>query len=179
MRVLRRVHFIAYDSRVSVQRWKCRFSGCFGIPFTVPRRDSCDSCDVPYNDTGLGSDNAGARYRPTESNSFGIGNFPHLQSVANSKHVNAIIEVWQDYIHRVPVIMHDNLQRESCKRYVPRTAVKCLHLPRKVDEYLHFHLSDCRNTLTYAHTTSLILSTCDINLDSLTVPALKLENLWN
>jgi len=95
---------------------------------------------------------------------LGIGNFPHLQSFTNSKHVNAISEVWQDYIHRVPVVMHDNFQRESCKRYFPRTPVTWLKLLRKVKEYWHPHLSDYRNTLTYAHTTSLILPTCDISV---------------
>jgi hypothetical protein len=133
-------------------------------------------CDIPCSGAGLGSDNAGARCRPTESNCFGIGNFPRLQSVTNSKHVNTISEVWQDYIHRVPVIMHDNLQRKSCKRCYPRTSVRWLQLLRKVDEYWHLHISDCRNKLTYAHTTSLILPTRDISLGSLTVLALKLEN---
>jgi len=75
-----------------------------------------DSCDIPRNDAGLGSDNAGARGRHTESSCFGIGNFPHLQSVTNSKHVDAISKMWQDYIHRVPVIMHDNFRHESWKR---------------------------------------------------------------
>ena len=103
---MRRIHFIVHDSRVSMQRWKCRFSCCFGIPFMVPRRDSCD---IPCNGAGLGSDNAGARGRPTESSCFRIGNFSQLQSVTNSQNVNAISEVWQDYIHRFPVIMHDNL----------------------------------------------------------------------
>jgi hypothetical protein len=60
---------------------------------------------------------------------------------------------------------------------VLHTAVTWLQLLRKVDEYWHRHLSDDRNKLTYAHMTSLILPTCDISLGSLTVPALKLENL--
>jgi hypothetical protein len=32
-------------------------------------------------------------------------------------------KVQQDYIHKVPIIFHDNLQRQSCKRYDPTTSV--------------------------------------------------------
>ena len=39
------------------------------------------------------------------------------------------------------------------------------------DQYWHPHRSDCSNTLILAHTTSRTLQTCDISLDSLTIPA--------
>jgi hypothetical protein len=45
--------------------------------------------------------------------------------------MNVISEVWRDYSHRVPVIIHDNLQRESCKGYVPRTSVTWLQPLRR------------------------------------------------
>jgi hypothetical protein len=39
------------------------------------------------------------------------------------------------------------------------------------DQYWHLHLSNCRKTLTYTHTTSRTVLTCDINLGWLTLPA--------
>ena len=39
--------------------------------------------------------------------------------------------VWQDYIHKVPVIMRDNLQGQSQKTYSPPTPVTWLLLLRK------------------------------------------------
>jgi hypothetical protein len=39
--------------------------------------------------------------------------------------------LWQDYIHKVPVIMHDNLQGQSHKTYSPPTSVTWLVLLRK------------------------------------------------
>jgi hypothetical protein len=39
--------------------------------------------------------------------------------------------VWQDYIHNVPIILHDNLQRGSHKPYGPPTSVTWLQLLRK------------------------------------------------
>ena len=51
-------------------------SSCsFGIPLTVPRRE-CHR-GISCNDAGVGSDNAIARCRPTESGCFAIGNLPH------------------------------------------------------------------------------------------------------
>jgi len=45
------------------------------------------------------------------------------------------------------------------------------------DEYWHFYLSDCSNTLIYARTTSRTLSTCDISLHSATLLALEVGRL--
>jgi hypothetical protein len=39
--------------------------------------------------------------------------------------------------------------------------------------YSHFHRSDCRNTVMYAHTTSGTLLTFDVVLGSLKLPALE------
>jgi len=36
---------------------------------------------------------------------------------------NWLDEVWKDYIHKVPVILHGNLQRESHRLYDPPTLV--------------------------------------------------------
>jgi len=40
-----------------------------------------------------------------------------------------------------------------------------------VDEQWHLHRSECRNVLTYAHTTSRSLPTCDVSLAFLMFPA--------
>ena len=71
-----------------------------------------------------------------------------LESITNSKHMDAISEVLQDYVHKLPVILHDNLQRESCKLYDPSALVTLLQVLRRVDQCWHLHLSECRNTLT-------------------------------
>jgi len=39
------------------------------------------------------------------------------------------------------------------------------------EEQWHLHRFGCRNTLIYAHTTSPTLSTCDISLGLLKLPA--------
>ena len=38
------------------------------------------------------------------------------------------------------------------------------------NEYSHLQRSECRNTLTYVHTSSRILQDCDISLGLLTLP---------
>ena len=43
----------------------------------------------------------------------------------------------------------------------------------------HLHRCDCRNTLIYAHTTSRTLPTCDISLDSITLPESEAGDFWN
>jgi hypothetical protein len=65
----------------------------------------------------------------------------------------------QDYIHKVPVILHNNLQRESHKPYDPPTSVTWLQLLRKQT------MAEIR-TLIYAHSLylwrqhSLVKLTC-------------------
>jgi len=121
-----------------IREWVCEGESIvFLVALAFRLWSLADSCDIPRNDAGLDSDNAGARADIQNPSVLGIGSFPHLQSVTNSKHVNAISEVWQDYIHRVPVVMHDNFQREACKRYFPRIPVTWLQLLRKVNEYWH------------------------------------------
>ena len=39
------------------------------------------------------------------------------------------------------------------------------------EQYWHLHRSDCRNTLTYAHKTSRIVTNFDISVGSLNLPA--------
>ena len=39
--------------------------------------------------------------------------------------------IWQDYVHKVPVILYDNLQRESHTPHAPPTTVTWLQLLRK------------------------------------------------
>jgi hypothetical protein len=46
-------------------------------------------------------------------------------------------------------------------------------------EHWHLHLSDCRNTLSYAHTNSRTVPTRDISLGSLFLLAHVAEYLWN
>jgi hypothetical protein len=52
-----------------------------------------------------------------------------------SKYINCDLKrfkgVYQDYIHKVPIILHDNLQRESHKPYGPPTSVTWLQLLHK------------------------------------------------
>ena len=38
------------------------------------------------------------------------------------------------------------------------------------EQYWHLHLSDCRNTLTYAHKTTRTVTYCDINVGWLNLP---------
>ena len=42
----------------------------------------------------------------------------------------------------------------------------------------NLHPSDFRNTLTYAHTTSCLLPTCDISLGPLTLAVSEVEGFW-
>jgi hypothetical protein len=64
----------------------------------------------------------------------------------------------QDYIHKVPFILHDNLHRQSHKPNAP--------LPPTVT-YLQL--------LIYAHTTSRTHPACNVSLGSLTFPATEAE----
>jgi hypothetical protein len=73
--------------------------------------------------------------------------------------------VWQDYIHKVPVSLHYNLQHESHKPYCPPTSVTWLQLLCKQTNTGHL------NTLIYTHMTSRTLPTCDISLGSLMLTA--------
>ena len=50
---------------------------------------------------------------------------------------------YQDYIHRVPLILRDNLQRESHKTYDPPTSLMRVHLLRKQTHW-PLHRSDCK-----------------------------------
>lgn len=81
----------------------------------------------------------------------------------------ALHHVWQGYIHKFLVILHDNLQHESDN---PRSSHVCHVIAATTwsDEYWHLHRYGCRNTLIYAHKTSHILPTCDISPFSLTLP---------
>jgi len=73
-------------------------------------------------------------------------------------------------IHTLPVILYDNLQRESHKAlHFSHTTAAAM----QADQYWLLHRSDCRNTLIYAHTASRNLPTCDIGLGPLTLPALQ------
>jgi hypothetical protein len=56
------------------------------------------------------------------------------------------------------------------KRYNHIKIRKTYNNINKIHQYWHLHRSDCRNILIYAHTTSRTLPTCDISLDSLTLP---------
>ena len=42
-----------------------------------------------------------------------------------------VIRVWHDYVHKVPVSLHDNLQRQSHESYDPPTSVTWLRLLRQ------------------------------------------------
>jgi hypothetical protein len=64
----------------------------------------------------------------------------------------------QDYIHKVPVILHENLQRQSHKPNAP---------PPPTVTYLQL--------LIYAHTTSRTHQTRNVSLGSLTLPATEAE----
>jgi hypothetical protein len=75
----------------------------------------------------------------------------------------------QDYIHKVPVILHESLQRESHKPDSNRVITAAM----QADHNWHLHRSNCRNTLNYKHTASGTLLTCNIGLVSLTLPAPK------
>jgi hypothetical protein len=44
---------------------------------------------------------------------------------------NLCFRVCKDYVHKFPVSLHDNLQRESHKLYGPPTTITWLQLPRK------------------------------------------------
>ena len=77
------------------------------------------------------------------------------------------------YLQKVSVILHCNLQCESHKPYAPSTSVALLQPLRKQTNTLTPTTSDCRNTLIYAHTISLILPTCDISLGWLKLLALE------
>jgi hypothetical protein len=70
------------------------------------------------------------------------------------------IYIYHYYIHKVPVILHDNLQRESHKPYGPPSSVTWLQLLRKQ-----------MNTGTSTAPTSRNLTTCDISLGSLKLPS--------
>ena len=68
------------------------------------------------------------------------------------------IAVYWDYIHKVHVILHDNLQRESHKPHVPPTSDTWLLLLRK-----QTNTGDSTAVTAEIH--------CDISLGSLTVHA--------
>jgi len=80
--------------------------------------------------------------------------------------------VCKDYIHKFPVILLDNLQRESHKPYGPPPSVTWYQLLRKQTNP-GTSSADSRNTLTYAHTTSRILQACGISLGSLRLLAFE------
>ena len=67
---------------------------------------------------------------------------------------NWVVTRWQYChpvaVHKVSVILQDNVQRASHKRYGPPTSVAWLQLLNKAHSYLHLHRSHCSNTLIYA-----------------------------
>lgn len=73
---------------------------------------------------------------------------------------------------------------QSPLHFAFRASVANAYGPQSCDcslagEYWRLRYSDCRHTLTYAHTPSHTLPTCDINLGSRTYLRLKVETLWN
>ena len=80
--------------------------------------------------------------------------------------------VEQNYIHKVPVILHDSLERESLKPYSPSTPVKWLQLLRK-------QTNTGTSIILVAETDWLIdwytlnLPTWGISLGSVMLPALE------
>ena len=82
----------------------------------------------------------------------------------------AYVLVQRNYIHRIPVILHENLQCESHKPYCPRNSVS--HCSRYVNREMPVPQAlRLQTPLIYVHTTSRILSMCDISLGSLKLPA--------
>ena len=82
------------------------------------------------------------------------------------------LPVYQYYIHKVPVILHDNLQPDSHKPYGSSTPVTWLQLLRKQTNTGTFTAPTAGSPLS-THTTSYTLPTCDISLGSLMLPALE------
>jgi len=78
-------------------------------------------------------------------------------------------KVQQDYIHEVPIIFHDNLQRESCKRYDPTTSVTWRQL-------LRMHMNTTSTAPNAEIQDLCTLPTWDISLGSLTLPAPEAGN---
>ena len=85
-------------------------------------------------------------------------NLTHILHISLRCVSSLSLHVCQDYIHKVRVILHDSLQRESHNPYGLTTAVTWLQQLRKRTNTGTSNRSDCRNTLTYEHTTSLSLS---------------------
>ena len=97
-----------------------------------------------------------------------------LCSLCHSRQVwriNTQLNAQQDYIHKVPVILHENCRSNSHKPSRPSYINHTTAAATQADQYRHLHRSDCRNKLIYAHTTSRTLLTCDISLGSLTLSA--------
>lgn len=114
-------------------------------------------------------------FSPSLSEALGTWNsnvsvFCHKQKLLKSCQLGyGYPHVYQNYIHKIAVILHDTLQGETHKPFGTFTSVNdCSYY---VCKYGHIHHSDCRNTLIYTHTTSCTLPTCDISLGSLMLPA--------
>ena len=71
----------------------------------------------------------------------------------------------QNYVHNVPVILHDSLQREFLKPYRPHTQVTWLYL-------LRMQTNTGTSTALVAETDWLI-PTCGISLGSLMLSAIE------
>jgi hypothetical protein len=74
------------------------------------------------------------------------------------------LQLYQDYIHKVPVVLHDNLQREYHQHYGPPTSVTWLHLLRKQTNTGTSTALTAETHWIYAHTISLTLLICDASL---------------
>ena len=61
-----------------------------------------------------------------------------------------VLDLYQDYIHKVPVILHDDRQRESHKPYGPPTSVTWLELQR-MKKSTGIFVAMTRNTDLCAH----------------------------
>ena len=84
--------------------------------------------------------------------------------------VSIMIFVWRYYIHKVPVILNNNLQNESHKPYDPpytSHVISNYYLSRRILPSPSVY----RKTLIHAHINSYTVLTCTIGLDKLVLPA--------
>jgi hypothetical protein len=81
----------------------------------------------------------------------------------------------QDYIHKVPVILHDNLQRHSHKPDGPPPTVTYLQLLRKLTNSNAFPALNAETHWFTLNTISRTRPNCYVSLGSLTFPANEAE----